>query len=131
MSPWATLEAMVGLAQVHLSLGEMTRAGELIADAQRMLAAFPDGVDVLRDRLDGLGRQLAHPHPVVSPGSALTGREVEVLRLLRGTLSLREIGQELYVSPNTVKSHAQAIYRKFGVSTRQDAVAQGRESGVL
>jgi hypothetical protein len=30
---------------------------------------------------------------------------------LRGTLSLREIGLKLYVSPNTVKSHAQAIYR--------------------
>ena len=131
MSPWATLEAMIGLAQVLLSLGEMTRAGELIGDARRMLAAFPDGVDVLRDRLDGLGRQLAPPRPVASLSSALTGREVEVLRLLRGTLSLREIGQELYVSPNTVKSHAQAIYRKFGVSSRQDAVAQGRESGVL
>jgi LuxR family maltose regulon positive regulatory protein len=88
-------------------------------------------VDVLRDRLDGLARQLATPRPAVSVSSALTEREVAVLRLLRGTLSLREIGQELYVSPNTVKSHAQAIYRKFGVSSRQDAVAQGRESGVL
>ncbi|MGO9218625.1 MAG: LuxR C-terminal-related transcriptional regulator [Streptosporangiaceae bacterium] len=57
--------------------------------------------------------------------------EVAVLRLLRGTLSLREISVELYVSPNTVKTHAQAIYRKLGVSTRHDAVARGREAGVL
>jgi LuxR family maltose regulon positive regulatory protein len=64
-------------------------------------------------------------------GSTLTEREVAVLRLLRGSLSLREIGQELYVSPNTVKTHAQAIYRKLGVSTRHDAVTRGRESGVL
>jgi LuxR family maltose regulon positive regulatory protein len=35
------------------------------------------------------------------------------------------------VSPNTVKTHAQAIYRKLGVSTRHDAVARARESGVL
>lgn len=131
MSPWATLEAMLGLAQVHVSLGEMIPAGELIGDAQRMLAAFPDGVEDLQDRLDRLGRQAAPPHPGAPRGCALTEREVAVLRLLRGTLSLREIGQELYVSPNTVKSHAQAIYRKLGVSTRHDAVAQGRESGVL
>ncbi|MGI8451939.1 MAG: LuxR C-terminal-related transcriptional regulator [Streptosporangiaceae bacterium] len=131
MSPWATLEAMLGLAQVHVSLGEMIPAGKLIGDAQRMLAAFPDGVEDLQDRLDRLGRQVAPPHPGAPRGGALTEREVAVLRLLRGTLSLREIGQELYVSPNTVKSHAQAIYRKLGVSTRHDAVAQGRESGVL
>ena len=131
LSPWATLEAMLGLARAHLSLGELTLAGELIGDAQRMLAAFPDGVEVLQHRLDSLGRQPGPPHPVAARGSALTEREVAVLRLLRGTLSIRQIGQELYVSPNTVKSHAQAIYRKLGVSTRHDAVAQGRESGVL
>jgi LuxR family transcriptional regulator, maltose regulon positive regulatory protein len=131
MSPWATLEAMLGLAQVHLSLGETTSAWELIGDAQRVLAAFPDGAEVLQDRLDSLGRQLAPTPAVASPGGPLTDREVAVLRLLQGTLSLREIGLELYVSPNTVKTHAQAIYRKLGVSTRHGAVERGRESGML
>jgi LuxR family maltose regulon positive regulatory protein len=56
---------------------------------------------------------------------------VSVLRLLQGTLSVREIGQELYVSPNTVKTHARAAYRKLGVSTRQDAIARAHEIGVL
>jgi LuxR family maltose regulon positive regulatory protein len=88
-------------------------------------------VEDLQDRLDRLSRRLAPPHRAAPRGSALTEREVVVLRLLRGTMSLREIGQELYVSPNTVKSHAQAIYRKLGVSTRHDAVARGHESGVL
>ena len=54
-----------------------------------------------------------------------------MLRLLRGTLSLREISQQLYVSPNTVKTHAQAIYRKLGVSSRHEAVQRGRDIGVL
>jgi LuxR family transcriptional regulator, maltose regulon positive regulatory protein len=53
-----------------------------------------------------------------------------VLRLLGGSLSLREIGQELYVSANTVKTHTQAIYRKLGVSTRRDAVEQARLLGI-
>jgi ATP/maltotriose-dependent transcriptional regulator MalT len=46
-------------------------------------------------------------------------------------LSLREIGQELYLSPNTVKTHARAAYRKLGVSTRPDAIARAHETGVL
>jgi LuxR family maltose regulon positive regulatory protein len=50
--------------------------------------------------------------------------------LLPGTLSLREIAEKLYVSVNTVKTHAQAIYRKLGVSTRDDAVNRGRDAGI-
>ena len=54
-----------------------------------------------------------------------------MLRLLRGTLSRREIGAELGVSPNTVKTHTQAIYRKLDVSNRHDAVERGRDTGLL
>jgi LuxR family maltose regulon positive regulatory protein len=131
MSPWATLEGMLGLAQVLLDLGEKTEAGKLLEEAQHVLAEFPEDVEVLRARLEGLWRQNSAPPRLMFRGSTLTEREVAVLRLLRGSLSLREIGQELYVSPNTVKTHAQAIYRKLGVSTRHDAVTRGRESGVL
>jgi ATP/maltotriose-dependent transcriptional regulator MalT len=56
---------------------------------------------------------------------------VAVLRLLQGPPSLREIGQELHLSANTIKTHVQAIYRKLGVSMRRDAVEQGREAGLL
>jgi LuxR family maltose regulon positive regulatory protein len=35
------------------------------------------------------------------------------------------------VSLNTVKTHAQAIYRKLGVSTRDEAVSRGRDVGIL
>ncbi len=131
MSPWATLEGMLRLAEVLLRLGEGKEAGELIEEAQEVLAEFPGGAEALQARLEALRRQPAAPLRVAGRGSELTEREVAVLRLLRGTLSLREIGMELYVSPNTVKTHAQAIYRKLGVSTRHDAVARGREAGVL
>ena len=132
MSPWATLEGILWLAQVLLDLGESAEAGELIDDGQSVLSEFPEGVEVLQARLDRLRRQLvARPRVVAYLGNTLTEREVAVLRLLRGTMSLREISEELYVSPNTVKTHAQAIYRKLGVSSRQDAVLRGREAGVL
>ena len=66
----------------------------------------------------------------MSLADPLTEREMAVLRLLEGTLSLREIGQELYLSANTIKTHTRPIYRKLGVSTRHDAITKGRETGI-
>jgi LuxR family transcriptional regulator, maltose regulon positive regulatory protein len=54
-----------------------------------------------------------------------------VLRMLQGALSLRDIGRELYLSPNTIKTHTRTLYRKLGVSDRQGAVARGRELGLI
>ena len=73
---------------------------------------------------------LRRPSPLAA-GSPLTEREIAVLRLLGGTLSAREIGQHLYVSQNTVKTHIKSIYRKLGVTSQPEAVARGRESGVI
>jgi LuxR family transcriptional regulator, maltose regulon positive regulatory protein len=61
----------------------------------------------------------------------LTAKEQEVLRLLATRLSRREIGQRLYVSLNTVKTHQRALYRKLGVESRAAAVARARELGLL
>ena len=130
MSPWAALEGMLALAQVLLDLGDSARAAEVIDDAQDVLILYPDDVQALATRLQRLSHRLA---PASRAGFAdpLTDREVAVLRLLRGTLSLREIGQELGVSPNTVKTYTRAIYRKFDVSSRHDAVERGRDTGIL
>jgi LuxR family maltose regulon positive regulatory protein len=57
--------------------------------------------------------------------------ELAVLRLLNTDLSNREIGARLYLSPNTVRSHTRAIYRKLGVSARADAVARAETLGLL
>ena len=95
-----------------------------------MLAALPDGAQAQRTRLAELDRRIAGRPRLVWAAEPLTTREVAVLRLLGGTLSLREIGQELFVSSNTIKTHTQAIYRKLGVSTRRDAVQQGRHQGI-
>ena len=57
----------------------------------------------------------------------LTARELDVLRLLRSDLSLREIASELYISYNTVKDHTKSIYRKLGVSSREAATEAGQD----
>ena len=54
-----------------------------------------------------------------------------MLRLLRGPLSLHEIGRELDVSINTIKSHTRAIYRKLGAAGRRDAIQHARQLGIL
>jgi LuxR family transcriptional regulator, maltose regulon positive regulatory protein len=72
----------------------------------------------------------ARPRPVAQ-SYELSERELTVLRLLPSALSQREIGNELYVSLNTVKTHTRSIFRKLGVSTRDEAVARARQAGLL
>jgi LuxR family transcriptional regulator, maltose regulon positive regulatory protein len=128
---WPTLVAGLLLARVRLDLGDRGGAAELAGEARDMLAMLPEGTEALRARLAELDRRIAGGPRAVTVAEPLTEREVAVLRLLGGTLSLREIGQELFVSGNTIKTHAQRIYRKLGVTTRHDAVEQGKQAGIL
>lgn len=64
-------------------------------------------------------------------GEELTPKELEVLRLLATRLSRREIGERLYVSLNTVKTHQRAIYRKLCVEHRSAAVRRAHELGLF
>ncbi len=130
ISPWATVEAIVSLAQVLLALGDRSGAAALLDQQRLMVISLADPPEALMARLERLERQAAGRR-TASLDDPLTEREVAVLRQLQSPLSLREIGQELHLSANTIKTHVQAIYRKLGVSTRHDAVAQGRETGIL
>jgi LuxR family maltose regulon positive regulatory protein len=132
LSPWPTLETLLRLASLLLDLGDRRGAGGLLDEAREILTSLPDGAEAQLTRLEWLERRIAtRQSRVISLADPLTEREIAVLRLLGGTLSLREIGQELHLSQNTIKTHTQAIYRKLGVSTRHGAVGKGREIGVL
>ncbi len=61
----------------------------------------------------------------------LSGRELEVLRLLAQGLSNRAIGEALYISDRTVQAHLTNIYAKLGVTTRLDAVLTAIRRGLL
>jgi LuxR family maltose regulon positive regulatory protein len=130
ISPWATLEATLLLVRVQLELGDVAAAAELISEANDVLTLFPDGTRFQQVRLARLRRRLTALR-TANRTDALTERQLAVLQLLPGPLSLREIAEKLYLSVNTVKTHAQAIYRKLGVSTRDDAVNRGRDAGIL
>jgi len=61
--------------------------------------------------------------PLIEP---LSDRELELLALLAEGLTNQQIADKLYLSKNTVKVHIRNIYQKLGVSSRVQAVHQGR-----
>ena len=61
----------------------------------------------------------------------LSGRELEVLRLLAAGRANREIAGDLFLSPHTVKKHVTHILDKLGAGNRTEAVARGRDLGLL
>jgi LuxR family maltose regulon positive regulatory protein len=127
--PWPNVEIRLSLARVLTDMGDRPLAVAHLAQARAALALLPDGTEALQARLGQLQRRLAGtpPGPLAEP---LTSREEAILRLLGGTRSLREIGQELFLSRNTIKTHTRNIYRKLGATTREDAVQRAREHGI-
>jgi DNA-binding NarL/FixJ family response regulator len=74
----------------------------------------------------------ARGETVSPPGVAgLTGREMEVLRLLARGWGNKRIAEELVISERTVKNHVTSIYAKLGVRSRAEAVAWAWEHGVM
>ena len=62
---------------------------------------------------------------------AITPRELDILDQIAAGKSTREIAQALFVSENTVKTHASRLYDKLGVNRRTQAVQQARHLGLL
>ncbi len=86
-------------------------------------------LQVLRDLLAGV-----EPEPTAAPSTLqepLKERELAVLRFLSTNLTAAEIGNELFLSVHTVKTHMRKLYAKLDVHTRAEAVQQGRALGLL
>lgn len=96
------------------------RAGRLDGDAVHAV------LDEAGHRAPGRTRRTRRERP-----AGLSEREVEVLRLLARGLSNRDMAEQLYLSPDTVKHHIGHIYDKIGLSTRAGATLFAMESGLL
>jgi LuxR family maltose regulon positive regulatory protein len=129
--PHVAVQARIELARVHLALGDLAGARTLMREIDELLRYRP-GLGTLAGEAEALRAQLAKQRGSSVPGaSSLTGAELRVLPLLSTYLPLPEIGEQLFLSPHTIKSHARSIYRKLGVSTRSAAVRRAREVGLL
>ena len=58
-------------------------------------------------------------------------QERAVLRLLSGNLDNRQIAASLDISVNTLKTHVRNVHRKLGAQNRKEAIAHGRDAGLI
>jgi LuxR family maltose regulon positive regulatory protein len=127
--------ALTTLAELRRELGDRPAARELVVEARELLSRCPEPGTLAPRLLEQsetalrLVIDLSGARPVVT--DELTAREQSVLGLLPTGLSAREIGDALGISRDTVKTHTKRIYQKLGVSSRRNAVARGRELGLL
>jgi LuxR family transcriptional regulator, maltose regulon positive regulatory protein len=98
---------------------------ELLELQARTGTAHPALLEVL---LDGVDPRAPAAATLVEP---LTEREQRILRYLPTMLSNAEIGAEVFVSLNTVKTHLRSIYRKLDANGRAEAVDRARRLGLL
>ena len=81
-------------------------------------------------RMVGLGMTMFPPQSD-QPSTLLSQREQEVLSLIAGGSTNREIAAQLYLSPHTVKEHTSALYRKLKARNRAEAVQRAQRIGLL
>jgi LuxR family maltose regulon positive regulatory protein len=125
------LEEALALAEPDDQSGAFIAAGSPIRSALTILitptspcAGFAGRI---LDRFDG-----RLPHGIASPsGAALTESELAVLRFLPSHMTNQEIAESLFLSINTIKTHLSSAYRKLGVTSRRQAIAQGRRLDLL
>ena len=129
--PYFAVQVRIELARVHLALADLAGARTLMREVDELLKRRP-GLGNLVGEAQVLRARLAKERSPSVPGaSSLTAAELRLLPLLSTHLSFPEIAEDMFLSRNTIKSHANSIYRKLGASTRSQAVTRSRELGLL
>jgi LuxR family transcriptional regulator, maltose regulon positive regulatory protein len=129
LSPWYEAETRITVARALLVLDDAPAARTHLAAAGRYLRRVPDA-RVLREWFDQAWSEVGSAGSLAGRWP-LTPAELRLLHALPTHLSFREIAERHFVSTNTVKTQAQAVYRKLGVSSRAEAVACARAAGLL
>ena len=121
-----------GLYQIILDEGSIT--SDLVQMVQQSgnigahLMSYVDRLmaDSQRARQDRLA-----PTFRVQALQALSPRETDILTLIAGGLSNKEIARSLYIGPETVKSHLKSVFTKLGVERRAQAVSRAQTLGLV
>jgi ATP/maltotriose-dependent transcriptional regulator MalT len=124
---------LVLLAGVRERRGRLDEAEATLSATREELAELADcgRIPLLADQV---ARELETAKASAVRGEMLeppTEAELAVLPLLATDLSNRQIAEHLFLSPNTIRSHVRAIYRKLAVHGRDDAVARATALGLL
>ena len=129
--PWLAVRVRLQLVRAYADIAD-------VASAQHRLREIDD-IAVRRPQLGTLVDQvsevraalLVKPRQGASGGPLLTPAELRLVLYLQTHLTFREIGDRLFVSRNTVNTEVGSIYRKLGVSSRNEAVQRAMAIGML
>jgi LuxR family maltose regulon positive regulatory protein len=123
--------AILHLALARHRVGDQGGAKEALSRAHAELDELPD-VGMLGDLYhttdDVLHHRARHEGFL---GEELSDAERRALDLLLDGLTVSQVARELWLSPNTVKTHRRSIYRKLGATTRQEMIERAAEAGIL
>lgn len=108
-----------------VSLDQLTTAIRALARGKSLVHA------IATDRVAPELARVSHDFPSSAAPEALTGREVEILRLMARGYSNREIAEALTITEGTVKNYVSAILSKMGVRDRTRAVLKALAGGLL
>ena len=109
-------------------LGLFGEVGECVIELLTELAPQNDGAAAVRQAIQG--KQCERPRPGQGWGfsyEALNTREHQILGLLAGGYSNKEISEQVHLSLNTVKTHLKNLYLKLDVRSRIQAVKRGEQ----
>ena len=128
--PWLSVRTRLELARAYVTLRDAEGAGVLLAEARTIQGARPK-LGVLGGQAQELQEEI-NEMPELGRGTVtgLTAAELRLMPLLATHLSFREIAEKLHVSRNTIKTQAISVYRKLGVSSRSDAIAEAVRIGL-
>jgi LuxR family maltose regulon positive regulatory protein len=128
--PHFAVQVRLELARAYVRLDDIAGARTLIREMREIFRYRPD-LGVLVTQTEELRSELVTEGSAKLGFRSLTSAELRLLPFLSTHFTFREIGEELFVSQNTVKSQAISIYRKLGVSSRSEAIQQARGIGLL
>ncbi len=129
--PYVALRLRLQLARVFLALADLGPVHQLLREIDDILARRP-ALGALVDEAQDFRGALASSGASDSAGSVpLTPAELRLLPYLQTHLTADMIAKRLFISVHTVKTEVKSIYRKLGVSSRDDAVQKATAIGLL
>ena len=129
--PSMAVQVGLELTRAHLALGDASAARTILTETERVLELRP-GLGTLVEEARELGDRVAASSDSAGAWAmSLTGAELRLLPYLATHLTFPEIASRLFISRNTAKTEAVSIYRKFGVSSRSQAIERAIEVGLL
>ena len=128
--PPLAVQCRLELARAYLVMADAGGAETMLREIDAVLRRQPD-LGTLGSEVDELRASLKTMRTDAPGASTLTEAELRLVPYLTTHLSFREIGERLYVSRNTVRSQAMAVYRKLNVTSRSGAVERALELGLL